>query len=124
MRLADADGKGPLRALVSLLLIATLAYGAFKFVPPRAAAFQLDDEVREQVVLAGAGRRRVSDEEIRRNILNRAAGLGLAITERDVVIRRPGDNVRIEVEYTVRIEFPLDFHYDWTFESTHQGPSF
>lgn len=117
-------GKASIRGLVSLLLIGSLAYGAFKVIPPYAAAFQLDDEVREQVVLAGARRRKLSDEEIRRNLLQRAATLGVPLDERDIVIRRIGDNVRIELEYTVRLEFPLDLHYDWQFESTHEGPSF
>jgi len=122
--LLDEAGKGSLRGMVSLLVIVVLVYGGFKIIPARAAAYQLDDEVREQVILAGARRRKVSDDEIRRTIVQRAEALGLPVTERDVLIRRAAGNVRVQVAYTVRVEFPLEYTWDWNFESSHEGPSF
>ncbi len=120
----EASGRGSIRGIVSLLLVVTVAYGCFKIIPPRAAAFQLDDEVREQVILAGSRRRKISDDEIRRTLLRRAEELGLPIDGRDIVIRRRGGNVLVQVDYTVRVDFPLDYHYDWHFQASHEGPSF
>lgn len=121
--LAAEQGKGTIRGLITLLLVVVVVYAGLKFIPVRAAAFQFDDAVREQVVLAGSGRRRVSDDEIRNTIHQRARELGVPIEGRDIHIRRNHD-IRIEVTYTKRIEFPLDFHYDWTFHVLHEGPSF
>jgi hypothetical protein len=121
---AGQSGKGTLRNFITLTLVVAAVYAGVKFLPVRAAAFQLDDAIREQVVFAGSRRRRMGDEEVRRNILERAEDLRLPLGERDVEIRRTRIDITISVKYTVRIEFPLDMHYDWSFESTHQGPSF
>jgi hypothetical protein len=121
--LQDSSGKGTIRTLFSLLIVGLVAYGGLKFVPVRAAAFQFDDEVREQVVLAGSGRRRVGDAEVRRAILARAENLGLPVDSRAVVIRRSRTELRITVEYTVPVELP-GYTYDWHFVSEHAGPIF
>jgi hypothetical protein len=119
----DEGGKGTIRTLVSLALIALVVYAGMTFIPVRAAAFQLDDEVREQVVLAGSGRRRVGDEEIRRTILTRAQSLGLAVDTRALVIRRTASEIYIDLEYDVPVELP-GYTYVWHFESHHSGPVF
>lgn len=123
-RWAAEAGKGRIRNLATLALVVVAIYAGLKFVPVRAAAFQLDDAVREQVVYAGSRRRQVGDEEIRRAIARRAEELGLPVDERSVAINRTRDDIRVSVRYTVRIEFPMGMHYDWAFESTHEGPSF
>lgn len=117
-------GKGRVRAILTLLIVVAVGYTGFKLIPVRAAAFQLDDEVREQVVLAGSGRRRVLNAEIRRVIAERADSLGLPVEEREVQIERTDRHIRILVDYTVRVQFPLGYHYDWHFESSHEGPVF
>lgn len=119
----DERGKGSLRALITLALVGLLVYGGLKFIPVRAAAFQLDDEIREQVVLAGSGRRRVGDEEIRRTIMTRAESLGLAFDSRALIIRRTRTQIYIDVEYSVPVELP-GYTFNWHFESHHVGPVF
>lgn len=118
------EGKGTIRTLITLLFVVVAIYASFKFIPVRARAFQFDDEVREQVVLAGSGRRRVTTDEIRGKILARAGQLGVSVDPRAVQIRRDDNSIAISVSYTERIWFPFDFHYDWTFDIHHEGPSF
>lgn len=120
---SDERGKGTIRTLLSLALVAVVVYAGMKFIPVRAAAYQLDDEVREQVVLAGSGRRRVADDEIRRTILTRAQSLGLPVDTRALVIRRTGSEIYIDLEYDVPVELP-GYTYVWHFESHHVGPVF
>jgi len=119
----DERGKGSLRALIALAIVGMLVYGGLTIIPVRSAAFQLDDEIREQVVLAGSGRRRVADEEIRRAIMTRAADLGLPVDARALVIRRTRGQISIDLEYSVPVELP-GYTFDWHFESHHDGPVF
>lgn len=119
----DQDGKGAIRSLLTLAVLALLVYGGLKFIPVRAAAFQLDDEIREQVVLAGSGRRRVGDDEIRRTIMTRAESLGLPVDSRALVIRRTRSQIYIDLEYDVPVELP-GYTFWWHFESHHAGPVF
>jgi len=121
LSLRSASGKGNLRTIVTLLLVGAVAYSGFKLIPVRAAAYQFDDEVREQVVLAGSRRRKVGDEEIRRTLLRRAEELGLPISTRDIKIRRTGTTIRIEAAYAAPGEFPDD-SFTGGFTSRHEGP--
>lgn len=121
--LRSASGKGTIRTILTLALVGAVAYAGFKLIPVRAAAYQFDDEVREQIVLAGSRRRRVGDEEIRRTLLERAGDLGLDVTARDVKIRRSANTIRIEVQYSVPVEFPY-YAFSWDFTSRHEGPVF
>lgn len=124
LSLRSDRGKGTIRTLITLVVVVAGVYAALKFVPVKWAAFQFDDAVREQVVLAGSGRRRVGTDEIRRTILSRAAELRVPIDARDVNIQRGNHQISIEVHYIKRIDFPFDFHYDWAFHVQHEGPSF
>lgn len=124
VRRAGERGRVTVASLLMILLIVSTVYLGMKFIPVRTAAFQLDDTVREQVIYAGAKRRRVGDAEVRRQILEHAAELGLPISRREIAIRRAASTIQIRVVYTVPVELPLGITYDWKFESDHEGPSF
>ena len=54
------------------------------------------------------------DELLRVAVLDKAAFLGLPVKAENVLIKRSSDNVRIEVRYIVRVDFPLytvDLHF-------------
>ncbi len=124
LRWTGEAGRGRLGALLGLAVVVAAIYAGMKFVPVHAAGFQLDDTVREQVVYAGARRRRMGDDEILRNIMERAEELGLPINRRNIAIVRPRGSIRIRVVYTVPIELLFDYTYAWRFEIDHDGPSF
>ena len=117
-------GRGGLGALVGLALVVATIYGGMKFVPVRAASFQLDDTVREQLVYAGARRRQLGDAEILRNIMERAEELGLPVDRRGIAITRRRGSIQIRVVYTVPIDLLFDYTYRWRFDIDHSGPSF
>jgi hypothetical protein len=117
-------GKAGIGTLVALLVVVSGVYLGMKFIPLRASAYQFDDTVREQVVFAGARRRKISDEEITRNLLQRADDLELPVTRRNVRITRRSTRIRIQVAYKMPIHLPFDYTYEWTFVSDHEGPSF
>ena len=120
----DDRGKSNIGALLALLVLVGGVYIGLKFIPVRASAYQFDDTVREQVVYAGARRRKLGDQEVMRNLMERAEDLGLPIGKRNVRITRHTKTIRIQVAYRVPIELPFDFTYEWTFISDHEGPSF
>jgi len=117
-------GKSNIGAFLALLVFVGGIYLGMKFIPIRASAYQFDDTVREQVVYAGARRRKMSDQEVMRNLMERAEELRLPIGKRNVRITRRTKSIRIQVAYRVPIELPFDYTYDWTFISDHEGPSF
>ncbi len=116
-------GRGGLGALLGLAVVVVAIYAGMKFVPVRASGFQLDDTVREQIVYGGARRRQVADDEILRNIIERAEDLGLPVTRRSISIVRRRGSIRIRVVYAVPIDLPFDYTYSWRFEIDHEGPS-
>ncbi|NKB90254.1 MAG: hypothetical protein GKS06_18765 [Acidobacteria bacterium] len=119
-----ADGKAKIGSLISLLVVVAAVYIGMKFIPVRAAAYQFDDTVREQVVFAGARRRQIGNEEIMRNLMGKADELGLPITRGNVRITRRTNRIRIQAAWKTPIELPFDFTYEWTFVADHEGPSF
>lgn len=122
-------GRSTLGGLVALILVAAGVYVGMKLVPVRAAAFALHDTVREQAILA-AGNRRVTDERIRSRILEVAEERGLPVTERDIRIerqetlgrRRRDETIRVEVTYSVPIDFVGGYVYRWGFEHSYEAP--
>ncbi|HJO04427.1 MAG TPA: hypothetical protein QGG47_10680 [Acidobacteriota bacterium] len=121
---ASEAGRGGLGALLGLALVVATIYAGMKFIPVRAAGFQLDDTVREQVVFAGARRRQLGDNEVLRNIIERADELGLPVERRNIAIVRRRGTIQIRVVYTVPIDLLFDYTYVWRFEIDHNGPSF
>jgi hypothetical protein len=119
-----ADGKAKIGSLVALLVVIGGVYMGMKFIPVRAAAYAFDDEVREQVVFAGARRRQIGNEEIMRNLMAKADELGLPIRRSNVRITRRTNRIRIQAAWKSTVELPFDFTYDWTFVADHEGPSF
>lgn len=119
-----ADGKAKIGSLVALLVVVGGVYMGMKFIPVRAAAYAFDDEVREQVVFAGARRRKIGNEEIMRNLMAKADELGLPIRRGNVRITRRTNRIRIQAAWKSPIELPFDFTYEWTFVADHEGPSF
>ena len=54
------------------------------------------------------------DNQVRAAVLEKAASLGLPVKADNVQVRRSGENMRIEVRYVVRVDFPLytvDLHF-------------
>lgn len=123
VRWRGESGKAGLGSLVALVLLVVTVYLGMTIIPVRAAAYQFDDTVREQVVYAGARRRRVGDDEVNRNLLEKAEELGLPVTKRNIRITRRSKSVRIVVAYKVPIDFGFGYSYEWTFVSDHDGPS-
>ncbi len=117
----DESGKFSIRGIFALALMVGMIYFGMKVIPVRASAYQFDDAIRDEVVFAGG--RRSSDEAIKRNLVDRAAMLGLPIERDDIRITRPGGKyIVVEVDYTLAVEFVGGYTYQWNFSPKHEGP--
>ncbi len=115
-------GRASLRGLIALLLIGSVVYVGFKVLPVYTATYQFHDAMRDEI-LDAASRRRASDDNIRRSLLEQAAELGLPVVHQSIAIRRPGRRyIVIEVDYTVDIEFIGGYVYSWHFTPQTEGP--
>ena len=123
-RWRDESGKSSIRGLIALVMIAGMVYVSMKFIPVRAAAYQFNDAIRDEVVYVS--NRRTTDDQIMNNLLDRAAVLGLPITREMIQIQRTGRNkyIVIEANYTVTVELLGGYEYDWSFSQRHDGPIF
>ena len=117
----DESGKSSIRGIFALALMVGMVYFGMKVIPVRTSAYQFDDAIRDEVVFAGG--RRSSDEAIKRNLVGRAAMLGLPIQSGDIRITRPGGKyIVVEVNYMVAVEFVGGYTYEWKFSQKREGP--
>jgi hypothetical protein len=123
LRWRDESGKNSIRGVIALLLIAGMVYAGIKFLPVRAAAYQFNDAIRDEVVFAGS--RRSTDDQIMSDLLDRATILGLPIKRENITILRSGRKyIIIEANYTVVVDLLGGYQYEWDFRQRHEGPVF
>ena len=112
--------KSPIPKIVVLILVVCAVYFAMKLAPVQASAYQFDDAVREEVLLAGG--RRSSDDAIKRSLAERAVVLGLSVQRSDIKITRPNSGyIVVEVSYEVTLEFIGGYTYKSNFSPRHEG---
>jgi len=119
-------GRGNVGCFFGLLVVATLAYGAYKFVPPYVSHYQLKDEMREIATLSAAGlpprpgamsgKSTGSLAGIQEAVLAKAKELEIPLRKQDVKVSQDENRVFITVKYTVPVELPghvydLNFHF-------------
>ncbi len=114
------SGKSSILSIFALALTVDMVYFGMKLIPVQASAYQFDDAVRDEVLLAGG--RRSSDDAIKRNLVARAVMLGLPIERSDIKITRADDNyIIVEVNYKVTLEFIGGYTYHSNFWPKHKG---
>jgi len=109
-RLQSGDSKLGCAIWIVLALIGGLI--AFKTIPVRIAKAELDEFIAERAQFGGLR----SNEQLIREIVDKAAELKLPLKEKDVSVERlPHERVRIRAKYTIVLRFPLYTH-DWVIE--------
>jgi hypothetical protein len=113
-------GEGQFGCLVGLVLLLIAGLVAYKMIPVKVKAADL----RETIVDEGKSAGRHGDEQIRKEILNKATQIGLPVTDKDVVIKRISGDIQIKVTYTVPVEFPGGYTFNWNFKVETDNPIF
>ena len=95
------SGKSGLRTIVTLAVLAGVAYVAAKTLPFYVANYQLQDYIRQLAVQATI--QRTPAETLQQNIVGRANDLGLGVKNDDVKVTAVNGNVNINVDYQVPV---------------------
>jgi hypothetical protein len=119
MRRFRERGEGQLGCVFGLILLLVAIFVAYKMVPIKVKAAELRGEVIDEAKNAGVR----SDETILKTILQKAQELELPLGKEGVQIRRSGSRIRVDVNYTVPVEFP-GFTYQWNFHHEADNPIF
>lgn len=112
-------GEGALGCIFWTVVLALAVLIAWKMIPVKVASAQLLDYMDEQAKLAAQR----TPDQIRRGILKKAADLDLPVDERSVQVEKPGDQIKMRVEYVVPVEFP-GYTYEWEFVQVIDRPIF
>jgi hypothetical protein len=112
-------GEGQFGCLVGLAVLLVAALVAWKMIPVKVKAA----EFRETVVDEAKSGGQHNDARIRKAILTKAEDLDLPVTSDDILINRKAASIRVEVAYTVPIEFP-GYTYNWNFKHSAENPIF
>ena len=112
-------GEGQMGCLVGLVMMAIGIFVAYKMIPIKVRAAELRGEVVDQSKSAGMR----SDKQIMAAILHRAQENNLPVTEDNVKINRGQNNIVVDVDYTIPVDFP-GYVYQWHFNHHAENPIF
>lgn len=112
-------GEGQFGCLVGLVILALVGLIAYRMIPVKVKAAELRDTVVDEAKSAGQH----NNKRIREAILAKGEQLELPIADKDIDIERKQQMIRIEVNYTVPVEFP-GYTYQWHFRVKTENPVF
>jgi phage-related protein len=110
--LRDSEGKGHLGCVVSILLFAAAIFVSIKLGPVYYQNFNLESEAKNEVSRAGA--RYIDDETIVSQLMTIAQKNELTLDRKNIKIYRHANQVTIEINYSVPVDF-LVFQHDVSF---------
>jgi hypothetical protein len=112
-------GEGQMGCLFSLIVLAIAIFVAWKLIPIKVKAAEVRQTVVDEAKSAGSH----DDSRIKGAILRMASQNSLPVTEDSIKIVRPANEIIIDVNYTVPVEFP-GFTYQWHINHHQQNPVF
>jgi YbbR domain-containing protein len=110
MRLPE-KGVGNVKLFFALIFLAIVAFVAIKVIPVYVNNYELNDDIRQLAIQATVDRS--SAEGVQNKVLEYAKGLGLPIKRENVTVR-VGNEVAIDIDYTVPIDlkvYMLQLHF-------------
>lgn len=107
------QGEGKIGCVLWTLALILAGMVAWKMVPVKIASAQMHDFIEDQAKFAA----NMPPDEIKRRIMVQARDLELPVDEKQVVVQRIGDSIRMSCTYTVPVDLPF-YTYNWNF--THQ----
>ncbi|MCH9650754.1 MAG: hypothetical protein K0U98_21165 [Deltaproteobacteria bacterium] len=109
-RISRQRGDNNIGCVLWMLALIVGIMIAWKAVPVKMASANMKDFMIEQAKFA-ANRK---PDVIRKALIKKAALLDLPVDKRDIKVEKPGDFIKMSVEYTVPLEFP-GYTYEWHF---------
>jgi len=112
-------GEGRMGCLVALVLLCIVGLIAYRMIPIKVKTAELRDAVYDASKSAG----QMKDKQIHGTILAKAKQLELPVNESDIIVKRTPNYIRVDVAYTVPVEFP-GYIYNWKFNHHAENPVF
>lgn len=108
---AAERGSGNLGCILWALVLIIGAMVAWKAIPVKIASSEMYDFMEEVAKFSA----KTPPDELKNQIVNKAAQLKLPVTKDQITVQRVGDSIRMQVKYTVPVEFP-GYTYNWQFD--------
>jgi hypothetical protein len=112
-------GEGQFGCLVGIVVLLLAGLIAYRMIPIKVKAAELRDTIVDESKSAGQHGR----EQIMASILDKAKRLELPVSKNDIEIDRKANEIRIDVRYTVPVNFP-GYTYQWKFHHHTENPIF
>jgi hypothetical protein len=106
-------GGSRVSSIIMLLVLAAMAFAAFKIVPAYFADYQLNDAMTTEARFAQVNRKAPAD--VQDDIWKKIQELGIPAKKQDIVVISEQGSVKISVSYTVPVDLvvtqkDLQFH--------------
>ncbi|MBI3934418.1 MAG: DUF4845 domain-containing protein [Acidobacteria bacterium] len=88
--------------ILLILVVAAIVFAAFKLLPPYIDNYQLQDSM--ESITRTATYNRMTEADIRKQILNEARVLGVPLQENQLVVQRAGASVNISARYVITVD--------------------
>lgn len=113
-RLSERGGTR-LKTLVTLAIVFSMGFGAFKIIPPYFANYQFQDSIETESRFALTGYPKRNQDDIQDEVYKKAQDLGLPVTRDDIHVDMTGTTCDISLDYSVPIDlmvyqFVVPFH--------------
>jgi len=112
-------GEGQFGCLVGLIILLAGIFVAYKMIPVKVKAAEIRQLTEDESRAAGQH----NDEQIRATILRKAKDNDMPIGEENIKIERRSQQIKIDVEYDMPIQFP-GYTYTWHFHHHTDNPIF
>lgn len=120
MRFEREAGEGRLGCIVWSLLLVVVVVVAWQMVPVKIRTSELHDYMIDEANFAAQR----STEGLKKRVLDKANELQLPVGPKNLTVSKERERIRMHTEYTVVVEFPFGFTYDWDFEHDVDRPIF
>ena len=89
--------------LLLLLVVAAIIFAAYRLLPPYIDNYQLQDSM-EDIARTATYAQKMTEEEIRDQVLGQARQLGIPLRAEQVAVQRSGTTVNISASYDVPVD--------------------
>ena len=119
-RYRNSRGGANVGGILSLVVLAFVAYEAYKFAPVLIAQYEFKDSLSEAAKFS----RGKKDFQIKDNLAKKAAELGLPIVSNQIKVTLQNTNTRIQVKYQLSVEWLPGKLYTWDVDEVAESQIF
>jgi hypothetical protein len=112
-------GEFRLNSVFWLLVFSLVVLICWKAIPVKIRTAEFLDYMEDQAKFAGG----TPPEALKKELLRKAKELELPVTEKNLLVVREGDHIRLECSFSMPLEFPF-YTYTWRFKEKVVRPIF